>query len=84
VVKLRRKLTAFLVTFCAEEKSDWHVGPPPTVLIEKYNKKEKSKFQDNSSVANQKSPWLSAPDDLELELELELELDLKIKLKIKT
>ena len=26
------KLTAFLVTFFAVEKSDWHVGPPPTVL----------------------------------------------------
>jgi hypothetical protein len=26
------KLTAFLVTFFAVEKSDWHVGPPPTTL----------------------------------------------------
>jgi hypothetical protein len=26
------KLTAFLVTFFAVEKSDWHVGPPPTNL----------------------------------------------------
>ena len=28
VVKLRRKLTAFLVTFFAEEKSDWLSGHP--------------------------------------------------------
>jgi hypothetical protein len=26
------KLTAFLVTFFAVEKSDWHVGPLPTTL----------------------------------------------------
>ena len=38
VVKLRRKVAAFLVTFFAAEKSDWHVGPLPTVLIEKSKK----------------------------------------------
>ena len=32
------KLTAFLVTFFAVEKSDWHVGPPPTTLTLKLKK----------------------------------------------
>jgi hypothetical protein len=36
-IKLRQ-FAAFLVTFFAVEKSDWHVGPPPTVLIENLNK----------------------------------------------
>ena len=34
------KLTAFLVTFFAVEKSDWHVGPPPTTLDFKTQKTE--------------------------------------------
>ena len=39
------KLTAFLVTFFAVEKSDWHVGPPPTVLTLKLKKqKQKSRI----------------------------------------
>ena len=32
VLKLRRKVAAFLVTFFAAEKSNWHVGPLPTTL----------------------------------------------------
>jgi hypothetical protein len=31
-----------LVTFFAVEKSDWHVGPLPTVLIENSKKKLKN------------------------------------------
>jgi len=39
------KLTAFLVTFFAVEKSDWHVGPPPTTLTLKLKKqKQKSRI----------------------------------------
>jgi hypothetical protein len=37
-IKLRQ-FAAFLVTFFAVEKSDWHVGPLPTVLIENSKKK---------------------------------------------
>jgi hypothetical protein len=39
-IKLRQ-FAAFLVTFFAVEKSDWHVGPPPTVLIESEKKPSK-------------------------------------------
>jgi hypothetical protein len=37
------KLTAFLVTFFAVEKSDWHVGPLPTTLNLNLNLKLKPK-----------------------------------------
>jgi hypothetical protein len=36
------KLTAFLVTFFAVEKSDWRVGPLPTTLNLKLKKSEYS------------------------------------------
>gem|GEM_PF-1698110 len=42
VLKLRRKVVAFLVTFFAAEKSDWHVGPPPTTLNLKLKQKNKT------------------------------------------
>jgi hypothetical protein len=36
------KLTAFLVTFFAVEKSDWHVGPLPTTLNLKFQRTHKN------------------------------------------
>ena len=36
------KVAAFLVTFFAAEKSDWHVGPLPTTLTLKLKKKSKN------------------------------------------
>jgi hypothetical protein len=36
------KLTAFLVTFFDVEKSDWHVGPLPTTLNLKLQRKHKN------------------------------------------
>jgi hypothetical protein len=43
-IKLRQ-FAAFLVTFFAVEKSDWHVGPPPTVLIKNLNKPSRKKYR---------------------------------------
>jgi hypothetical protein len=36
------KVAAFLVTFFAAEKSDWHVGPLPTTLTLKPQSKHKN------------------------------------------
>jgi len=32
----------WLLFFAQTKKSDWHVGPPPTVLIENSNNKQKN------------------------------------------
>jgi hypothetical protein len=55
-IKLRQ-FAAFLVTFFAVEKSDWHVGPLPTVLMKKLNKPSRKKYRITTKVN---------PDDLEL------------------
>jgi len=36
------KVAAFLVTFFAAEKSDWHVGPLPTTLTLKLKQQSKN------------------------------------------
>ena len=54
------KVAAFLVTFFAAEKSDWHVGPLPTILNLKL--KLENKNPEYMRVVKAKTrPWIPLP-----------------------